>query len=216
MRHPYDRSPTAAAIRMIAGLALLFAAGSASAQTARPPAPGAQPSSQDSGIPTARDNSAGSPIGYVDGNRLVNRLKVRYQDAVAAMDARSRAEGTIAQIYGLDIVLENAVWVDPRIDITEDVANEALGNPVDRGRLEAISHYPVRLGFLDISALRTFITKFQPDDKRDPRLVAILNDSVTEVARDKKLLIVFQDAVWASAKIDLTSEVIRRMQAKLH
>ena len=208
-------SSAAAAIRLIVAVALVLAAGSASAQRGGAATPGAPSSRQDSGIRAAGASAADSPIGYIDRNRLLNGLKGRYQNTEAALEAGGRTVEIFAKIYGLDVVLENAVWVDPRIDITEDVVNEALGNPVDRGRLEAISRYPVRLGFLDIAALKTSIANFQPGGPKDPRLLAILNDTVTEVARDRKLLIVFQDAVWASKNIDLTPEVIRRMQPRL-
>lgn len=166
----------------------------------------------------------GQPVvAFVDAIRVVKMLDGRHSDKQALLVEANRTIRRIAEKGNIDIVFQKAVWVSPRIDITGDVINEIEGKAADYNKLRNLSQIPMRLGF--VSTEKVF--KDSPLAQRAQRRVANepslqeqeLKSSVEagnlvikQIAEVKDFIIIFQEAVYASPSIDITPEVMRRMQ----
>lgn len=183
-----------------------------------------------------------SPIKASGGSLRVGVVEVRRLIAEGggeqALPALNQSVKRLAERFDLDLVLQNAAFADPTLDITDDLLRLHRSQAIDESRLRRLPGVGASFAFVAVdrilrdSALakageRRLEDEFKSRDiakerqafvrRRDEEIQRVV-DAGTRVIRSlaerRNIDYVLQDVVYAHPRLDITLDVIRELDAR--
>ena len=193
-------------------------------------------------------------VSFVNYDRLLKAAD-KNADKATTLEMYNKAVQRLAIDADLDLVVQDAVWIDPRVDITEFVIQVAQGRSVDLQKVRNFSQTKATFCFVSMDSvtrdsgaatraqkkleaefskrtteilelakqlpansprLQKLREEFQGDlnARRNEELAIVMeraNKIIREVAPKRPCTLVFQEAVWANASVDITARIVSEL-----
>lgn len=180
-------------------------------------------------------------LAYINSQRLIKELSSSpnssKEQTAEIINRANVVLKSIGEKYGLSFILQDVVWVSASLDITPYVIsilkNKAIEPPaiLVEKRTKSIkigfitekriaSKYPIMVEHSQYIYGKTVSDLANPDAARiakNEKVSATLNDINTQIkayALENGIDIVMQDVVWVTPRIDITDNILERLQLK--
>jgi len=189
---------------LLVAASLLFSVSTVCAQTSNLPAGTATSEQTD-----ASTQGAGNTIGYVAIARLLAEAKKSGESESDFLARANKAVNAVATVNRLDMVLQVAVYVDPRIDITDDLIAVLKGESAKSRDPSNAIFAPSRIAFVDE---RRVLQAARARAWTQEGQIEAATEVIKEIAIRNGIAIVVHKAVFASLRIDLTPQVVAALE----